>query len=227
MANHIKQPTVLDFFGLPGCGKSTVSHKLAESLRSDGYTVYEPSYNLDHNLSGIKRKLVKLWQYILYFLVHPVRSNEISKLVKDNGYSAFSERLSQCINIASKFWAVKKNGFDYILFDEGFCQASISLALKSENPTVAASNYTRIMDIGRNKLEIKPVYLQLDTETALLRLEKRGESNSRVDAEGDPAVRKLLMKRFEENCEALAGGDLLTIQSVEVNETVNGILIIL
>ena len=38
----------IEFYGLPGSGKSTLSHIVAERLRSEGYAVEEPSYDIDH-----------------------------------------------------------------------------------------------------------------------------------------------------------------------------------
>ena len=39
IANHDRPPTVIEFFGLPGAGKTTVANYLAEVLRERGYDV--------------------------------------------------------------------------------------------------------------------------------------------------------------------------------------------
>lgn len=203
MAHNLKKTTVLDFYGIPGCGKSTISHLLAEKLREDGYGVFEPSYELDHNLSSTKRKIVKLRQYIRYSLAHPVISNKISKLVADNGYSKFSEILSQRINIATKFVALKRTGFDYIIFDEGLCQAALSLSLNEKSTVDSDTNYIELSNILAQKEKNIVIYLKTDVDRAMVRLNDRGEHNSRTDAETDINKRRAMMEQFYCLCEKI------------------------
>ncbi|MCH1940702.1 AAA family ATPase [Holdemania massiliensis] len=203
MAGDLKHPVVLDFFGLPGCGKSTVSHMLADKLRESGYKVYEPSYDLDHNFSSFMRKIFKLEQYIRYSVFHPAKSKRISDLVKDNGYVAFAEKLSQCINITTKLTAIKNAKCDYIIFDEGLLQAAISLSFGTGDQHEVTSNYNKILSVDGSQLEVKSVYMQIGTETVLRRLEQRGERNSRVDKETDSEKRKQIIESFQSLCESV------------------------
>lgn len=225
MADNIKKVTVIDFFGLPGCGKSTVSHLLAEKLCKNGYKVLEPSYDLDHNLSCNKRKFVKLGQYILYSLIHPVKSCKVSKLVKNSGYGEFSQVLSQRINITTKLVALKKTGLDYIIFDEGFCQAAISLSFNGGICGDVASNYESIIEIYDNAADLKPVYLKAEIETAMKNMKTRAGHDSRADAETDDTKRYEMVSDFYKLCEHLK--DIaFTMQEVQNDEhlTVESVL---
>lgn len=225
MEDNIKKVTVLDFFGLPGCGKSTVSHLLAEKLREKGYKVFEPSYGLDHNLSCNKRKLVKLGQYISYSLIHPVKSCKVSKLVKNSGYGEFSQVLSQRINITTKLVALKKTGLDYIIFDEGFGQAAISLSFNNGICGNVASNYESIIEIHGNAVDLKLVYLKAEIETALNNMKIRAGRDSRVDAETDDTKRYEMMCDFYQLCECLKDSACI-VQEVQKDEhlTVESVL---
>jgi thymidylate kinase len=49
----------VEFLGMPGSGKSTVSHALAGVLRQRGMTVAEPTYATDHLMSDGRRYLYK------------------------------------------------------------------------------------------------------------------------------------------------------------------------
>ena len=62
---------ILEFFGMPGSGKSTVSHLLAERLRGNGYTVIEPSWLIDNKKSKVKRLCKKMLLAIIYELCNP------------------------------------------------------------------------------------------------------------------------------------------------------------
>ena len=53
--------------GLPGCGKSTVSHLLAERLRVEGFKVSEPSYSIDHQ-KPLWRKIRKFLLGLYYYI---------------------------------------------------------------------------------------------------------------------------------------------------------------
>lgn len=225
MADSIKKVTVLDFFGLPGCGKSTVSHLLAEKLREKGYGVFEPSYDLDHHLSCNKRKLVKLGQYIMYSLIHPVKSCKVSKLVKNSEYEKKSQILSQRINITTKFFALKRTGMDYIIFDEGFGQAAISLSFNNGICGDVVPNYERIIEMCDNSFDLKPLYLKAEIETALKNMKKRGGHDSRVDAETDDTKRYEMMCDFYKLCECLKNSAFI-VQEVQndVHLTVESIL---
>ena len=202
MASDIKKPMVLDFFGLPGCGKSTVSHLLAIKLRKEGYKVYEPSYDLDHTMNAVKRKVVKMCQYIVYVILHPIKAKKIDALIKQNGYEDFSEKLSQCINIVSKFNAIDKNGYDFIIFDEGFFQAAVSLSLVNDR-VLSFENLHMMLDAVDPTIRICGVYIQVSKDVSLERMSKRGEKNSRIDAQTNESVKLRLLENFSENCKKL------------------------
>ena len=51
----------IDFYGLPGSGKSTISHLLADKLRGE-VDVIEPSFHIDHDYSVIERIIKKKYK---------------------------------------------------------------------------------------------------------------------------------------------------------------------
>lgn len=203
MAGDIKKITVLDFYGLPGCGKSTISHMVAKALRELGCSVYEPSYVFDHDMGIARRKIAKLWHYIRFSICHYDRSKKVYRLAMENGYKHFYECLSQCVNIVSKYMALKKTDCDYIIFDEGFCQAAVSLSLNNGNCWSVVSNYEKILKICGEDLDLKPVYLKAEIETALENMRIRAGRDSRVDAETDDAKRYEMARDFYQLCESL------------------------
>lgn len=224
MAGDIKRTTVLDFYGLPGCGKSTVSRIVSKKLREMGYSVYEPSYVLDHDMGTVRRKLAKLWYYTRFSICHFDRSKKVYRLVRENGYKHFYECLSQCVNIVSKYMALIKADCDYIVFDEGFCQAAVSLSLNGNCKSVV-SNYEKIIKICGEDLDLRPVYLKAEIETALENMRIRAGRDSRVDAETDDAKRYEMAHDFYQLCESMERSAFM-IQPLRNDErlTAEGIL---
>jgi hypothetical protein len=62
---------LIEFFGLPGSGKSTISRLVADLLLKRGLAVEEITYNLDHGRSHAERLLVKLSHLLRYAAAHP------------------------------------------------------------------------------------------------------------------------------------------------------------
>jgi len=65
---------IVEFLGLPGVGKSTLSHRVAGILRQKGIPVYEPTYVLVYRLRKYKRILRKMLFVGLEVLHNPGHS---------------------------------------------------------------------------------------------------------------------------------------------------------
>lgn len=62
---------IIEFTGAPCCGKSAVSHRLAEMLRKDGISVTEKPYVLSHLATKKKRAVVKAVNVLRFAVTHP------------------------------------------------------------------------------------------------------------------------------------------------------------
>lgn len=103
-----KETVILDFFGVPGSGKTTKSHEIAESYRRKGKLVVEPSYDLDHCRSSWKRKISKLLMTDGLFAVENSAYKDARSLVEKNGYNSTNGKSNQIVNIATKLYSIKK-----------------------------------------------------------------------------------------------------------------------
>ena len=205
MENNLKKTVVLDYYGIPGSGKSTTSHALAEKYREEGKSVIEPSYDYDHHGSCITRKLKKISATIQFGMKSPGRFLSVYRLVKLNGYTRTSGLLNQIVNIVTKVSAVEKyNGkVDYIIFDEGLTQAAISLSINSEYPSTG--NFKSILDLIPDIPEIKLVQVTLDVHEALKRIELRNSKDTRVEKLEGYNSRILLLQKYERLTTELQG----------------------
>lgn len=65
---------IIEFTGAPCCGKSAISHGLAELFRTHGISVTEKPYILSHLASKRKRSVIKAVNVLRFAVTHPVIS---------------------------------------------------------------------------------------------------------------------------------------------------------
>lgn len=212
METSIK-PIILDFYGLPGAGKSTVSHLLAESLTKKGYTVSEPTYNTAHKMNPVFRKIVKLSGAVIYSIMRPELFRQNLRLARKCGYSNPKDISSQITNIMIKYFTLrKKTSLDYIIFDEGLCQSAVSLCVMRcpEKTNIIAKYLYRYLS---GKFTIIPIYLKIEMQQALIQMEKRASNDSRVEKIKSDKEKECLMKKYLNACNNIDYPDKLIINS--------------
>ena len=189
---------VLDFYGVPGSGKTTASHKIAQDLRSKNKKVEEPSYDLDHGIPAWRRKIRKLKMAVWVRLFRSKQYQDIEALVKKNGYNRENGQIGQIVNIATKLFALNRfvGSVDYLVFDEGLAQAAISLSINSNIP--ANDNLTELLSMINSNLEIRLIKTELSIVEALKRIRTRNTQDTRVEALKTEQEKLDLMKRYEE-----------------------------
>ena len=203
---------ILDFYGLPGCGKSTVSHLVAEKLRSINYVVEEPSYWLDHDMRPAVRKLKKLFAAAGYAVRRPSTAKVILSLVQQNGYHKAGRILSQSINVATKLSAIEKKytRCDYIIFDEGIRQAAVSLAV-STSPDRVNQNMIELNGLLPRNIKCYSVYIWENIATSMERMDGRMKHDSRAEKEKDNNKRRSLLEKFEQTCNGFKAQDEIAV----------------
>lgn len=207
MEVNLKEPIHIEFFGLPGCGKSTISHLLAEKLRAKGYRVYEPSYELDHYSNPLIRKTKKLFITASFFLSNHKICRKIKLQVKVNGYCG-SSAMQQMINIIPKISIYMSNKPAVYIWDEGLLQSAISLAFNSEEDVNLTYN-----SIKKDVSSIK-VLLQTDVYTALDRMNKRTTNDSRVEKEVNLDRQIQMLEKYSDICNAICADIVIPTDSV-------------
>lgn len=215
MGSDLRRTVILDFYGVPGSGKTTESHEIAKSYRKLGNTVIEPSYQLDHGKSIIVRRIKKIQQLLS---LQKAEKNAIRIIVRNNGYSPGKGEVSQTINIATKLYAVKKyyGSFDYIIFDEGFAQAAVSLSVNSQVP--ADENLNQILALTDPIPKLQLVYVKLSISEALKRIANRNSRDTRVEAMQTEQAKIALMKQYEKAANQISEAYFLSMYHISNNE---------
>lgn len=215
MENDINKPLHLEFIGLPGCGKSTISHRLSVNLRKIGYNVAEPSFDMDHQSFASIRKLSKLVFLAYYYCTEHHQYKLIAKLVKSNGYKG-SAALIQIVNIAQKLVAYRRHkGADYVVWDQGIPQAAISLS--SYGLRKVLDNESDIFAMLPERPSVQKVYVYCDSETALKRMSGRSTNDSRVEKMVTLESKLSALSKIESDCEDLFDDSGILLNSLTVS----------
>ena len=201
MEANLKAPIVLEFYGLPGCGKSTISHKLADDLRSKGLSVWEPSYEIDRKYGKTVRKVMKFAKLASFAICNYRAYMGVRVLVETNGYQGMSA-LHQLANIAHKIDGYRlADRYDVTIWDEGLVQSSVSLAINASRK--ASENECSLMAYTGDVKYVK-VYAKVDIDTALKRMAGRTTNDSRVEKMANLEERITFLKGFESACDSIA-----------------------
>lgn len=201
MENHLGEPIIIDFFGLPGSGKTTIAHFLSSKLREDGFQIQENIYEINNDYSSVKRLVVKIWYTFCFTIKNFSYLRTLFSMLGNGAFRNRKEAIKQWINICfvlSIINKVKKQ--DYIVADQGIVQAAISLTIHCEK--------ANLVDVVRKLCEkvtvpILFVNIVADFSTNLTRLQIRKDGKSRVDFEKDDSKKKIQMQEIKLRCDEI------------------------
>lgn len=198
MENNIINPIILDFFGMPGSGKSTVARELHQKLSQCGYNVKNLSYCID-NSCVIKRLCIKFLYSLVYTLCHPFFVRKLTRIISINDMGGFKEAVKQLVNITYKMYFLNNlEGYDYIILDEGICQMIVSaLYYSNEDITIYPLLEYLLNHVSKS---IVFVYLSVDEKIVFNRLENRMNENSRIEKERDKGIMQKRLDTINRRC---------------------------
>lgn len=195
MEDSLKKSLFVEFYGLPGSGKSTLSHLVAERLRREGHVVDEPSYETDHQ-HPLQKRVKKMAVGGYWFVFHHVQFCHVKNIVRQNGYTGM-EAFKQIVNVIQKVRIYNSpRAFEIVIIDQGLIQASISLSMYGA--VKAKENYERLLLLMPNAVDALRVYIDVDSETALDRMRKRTNNDSRVEKLKEDSMKEKMLLRISE-----------------------------
>lgn len=173
--------TLVEFFGMPGGGKSTVARRVANTLQERDIQVNEPTYILAHECSSLQRYRSKL----CYAVQAGVREPEL--VTKGTHAVLVSNQHTRTSALKSGFnwWFVTGAAFTgnprcVQLLDQGFVQAVWSIEIsRSKSPnleTLLAAALSRPARTLVITVDVSPV-------TAHERMLNRDDDESRIGSE--------------------------------------------
>ena len=187
---------LVEFLGLPGVGKSELSHRVAQRLAGNGIAVRQPSHVLAHGMSPPARRLGKTLYVLREILCHPVAAARTARAIAATGQRDRRTRGLLTFNwllvVALARRARRRAGIH--LLDQGLLQAVWSVAFDGD-----ADGAVRLLsapDAGRALPDVV-VVVEADQGTVRQRLCHRAQNESRLE------------RQFDRATELLAHGDRL------------------
>lgn len=190
---------IYDFYGLPGSGKSTISHKLANHIRKKGYSVGEPTWEIDR-LKPWRRRCIKFW-YAMYYCLR--NANKVRMLIHKSGDISSSKfgKIKLITNICYIMNIAKRScSFDYVIFDQGIAQSVISLFTENDKDNYNNIYFDLIKEID---CKIISVFVSTEITIACQRMNNRTTNLSRAEKINDD-VRINMMNRIKYLCNNLS-----------------------
>jgi thymidylate kinase len=171
----------LDFYGLPGCGKSTVSHAVADVLRRD-YDVMECSYAVDLGYPAWIRFFIKLYFAFALFLMNPTTMCRLVRLIRDCNHGFYCASFyKNLLNLAYKVRALLKSRESIIIFDHGLWQSVISLHYQQFEEIDYNQTYQTLLKIIDKSNRYVNIYLKTDIGVSIKRMTERSTDKARLE----------------------------------------------
>ena len=206
MANHLIP--YVEFLGLPGCGKSFFSHKVAEKLRGEGYKIAEPSWELDHSCGKYSRAIKKMMMAWLFTLCHHQEAKGIKEVIRSCRLSK-TEAKRFHRNIFYKAYLLKKKTEKVLFFDEGLAQMAVSLSIGTGKSVCQI--YNEVLSELSLKQNAFLIRIDCSIENALLNMNHRESHDSYVEQLAGLEEKKEYLNRYKIECESLIQSNALVV----------------
>jgi thymidylate kinase len=175
---------LIEFFGLPGSGKSTMSRMSADLLEARGLTVEEVTFELDHRRKAHRRILTKLVHILRFAARYPVRAIGDGIVVASSGQATWKDGCKALFNwlFIASIAARKRAASQIVMLDQGVAQAlwSVRFAARRDAGLDAMLRRARRAAL----LPDLVVHVRTDLHVVGDRLSARAGRVSRLDAQG-------------------------------------------
>jgi thymidylate kinase len=168
---------MVELFGLPGSGKTSVGAVTAQLLRARGLRVAEAVAAINQR-GKAQRAAIKLQHAAFAALASPAAAARLVSTIWASRQQSSSAAARNLVNLLLQrsLAAGPKTNADVVLCDQGVLQALWSLNLEAENPRPLRSFYELVASPAAERLV---VYLDVDAESVVKRLLTRADRGGR------------------------------------------------
>jgi len=170
-ANNI----IVEFAGLPGAGKSTITKAVANRLRSSGEVVVEPR---------VRNRIRKFKFTAMTIMKRPLISLSAIGMILATRQKSVRDYLATAYNflyVSSLYCSAKQKAGIYI-FDQGLIHALWSIGFSAYSPNVVGRLSPLVRDLMADAPTVMVVFVEVSTRTVARRIGNRPGSKSRLDA---------------------------------------------
>lgn len=170
---------LVEFFGVPGSGKSTMSRIVADALRHKRCVVSEATYDVEHQHSRTGSQLLKLGHIAAYAASHPRHALSDAARIAATRQATVRDLAKSIFNwtFISSLAARERSRQDVLLLDQGVAQALWSVGF-------AARGHTWLELIEAQAPALRPdlvIHVRADLQAVGNRLMRRERHASRMD----------------------------------------------
>lgn len=169
--------TIVEFFGPPAAGKSTLARAVATELRDRDIQVTEPTYKLEHERSPIRRYTTKVARSIETTLWAPALARDIVSSVTATGQPTFVEAVKNVVNWLYLASLIRRHKSGILVFDQGLLQATASVLISCRYTFDYDSVLSRLLESSDTYLVVEVI---VDLDMVDSRLSNRACNPSRV-----------------------------------------------
>ena len=180
--NPKRAPIFVEFMGLPGSGKTTLSHHSAKLLRITGKSVLEPTYFINSEMRTVPKYLLKLWHTTKIVLLRPSWAYNWFSLILQSRQRTLKDTALMIINCfyileIYRFYSQHNN---ICFLDQGILQAFLSLDYSSKKKNFFESRLAIPMDFLATR-RVRIILTKTGADTVVERLTKRNQNVSRLE----------------------------------------------
>jgi thymidylate kinase len=177
--------TTVEFFGVPGAGKSTIARRLTERLATTGRPVSEPTYELAHEVSSVRRYLSKSGYAAVGTVGRPQPALAAARAIADSGQPSRRALVKTTFNWLYVTGVLESRTPEELqVLDQGLVQAAWSVGLGAERdrtPSLCELAVDALLQSGPALV----VVVDVAPETVRERLSRRADGDTRVTPTGD------------------------------------------
>lgn len=200
MVSEANKPLVIDFFGPPGSGKTTISHLLGQKLSQQGYRVDESIYQVNSKISHAMRKVIKFGTASWYTIRERAFVRDFFGSLDKKTFRNWHEALTHWLNFCfALHFLTRKSNHDIVIAEQGLAQGVVWLATHGNN------NAHELFEKLEKKVGTPIIYVrvQVSEEETLARLKQRNDGKSEVERARDALQKVALLKEMNHVCDKI------------------------
>jgi AAA domain len=178
--NSQRRSAVIEFVGLAGVGKSTISHRVAEILEQRGWRVEQPTYSVDHEMRAWQRRLLKLRLVTAEAIFHPASSVRSLRAILATRQASAADVIRLTVNWLFMSSLLRKTDrrTGVHIFDEGQLNALWSIGFSATSAGTAGI----LAELARQRsAPVVVALIEADIAAVRARLDLRKNGQSRLE----------------------------------------------